>query len=97
MAVVTYEATKDLPLETYEIPGWAGPVQVEKIAGKKITVVPILRAGIGMLEGVLGLILDVGGYYKNVITLAPSLEISYPEIDLGLKLLEQLLVRATKR
>ena len=45
----------------------------------------------------LGLILDVGGYYKNVITLAPSLEISYPEIDLGLKLLEQLLVRATKR
>jgi 4-aminobutyrate aminotransferase-like enzyme len=45
----------------------------------------------------LGLILDVGGYYKNVITLAPSLEISYPEIDLGLKLLEQLLVRATTR
>ena len=51
-ALLTYEATKDLPLETYEIPGWAGPVQVEKIAGKKITVVPILRAGIGMLEGV---------------------------------------------
>jgi len=45
----------------------------------------------------LGLILDVGGYYKNVITLAPSLEISYPEIELGLKLLEQLLVRATNR
>ena len=45
----------------------------------------------------LGLILDVGGYYKNVITLAPSLEISYPEIDLGLKLLEQLLNRAMKR
>ena len=44
-----------------------------------------------------GLVLDVGGYYKNVITLAPSLEISYPEIDLGLKLLEQLLVRATTR
>jgi uracil phosphoribosyltransferase len=55
-ALLTYEATKDLPLETYNIEGWAGTVQVEKIAGKKITVVPILRAGIGMLEGVLSLI-----------------------------------------
>ncbi|WP_275575976.1 uracil phosphoribosyltransferase, partial [Stenotrophomonas maltophilia] len=44
------------PLEQYEIPGWAGPVTVEKISGKKITVVPILRAGIGMLDGVLSLI-----------------------------------------
>jgi 4-aminobutyrate aminotransferase-like enzyme len=40
-----------------------------------------------------GLILDVGGYYKNVITLAPSLDISYPEIDLGLRLLDALLRR----
>ena len=55
-ALLTYEATKDLPLETYEIDGWCGKVQVEKIAGKKITVVPILRAGIGMLDGVLSLI-----------------------------------------
>lgn len=55
-ALLTYEATKDLPLEQYEIPGWAGPVTVEKISGKKITVVPILRAGIGMLDGVLSLV-----------------------------------------
>ncbi|MDB5493654.1 MAG: adenosylmethionine-8-amino-7-oxononanoate aminotransferase [Phenylobacterium sp.] len=40
-----------------------------------------------------GLILDVGGYHKNVITLAPSLHISHEEIDLGLKLLDQLLRR----
>ena len=40
-----------------------------------------------------GLILDVGGYYKNVITLAPSLEISKDEIDLGLKLIDALLRR----
>ena len=40
-----------------------------------------------------GLILDVGGYYKNVITLAPSLEISHAEIDLGLKLIDALLRR----
>jgi len=45
-----------MPLETYTIEGWCGPVQVEKIFGKKITVVPILRAGIGMLDGVLSLI-----------------------------------------
>lgn len=40
-----------------------------------------------------GLILDVGGYHKNVITLAPSLEISKGEIDLGLKLLDAVLRR----
>ena len=44
----------------------------------------------------IGLVLDVGGYYKNVITLAPSLHISAEEIDLGLALLDQLLVRAKK-
>jgi len=40
-----------------------------------------------------GLILDVGGYHKNVITLAPSLHITTQEIDLGLRLLDQLLSR----
>lgn len=55
-ALLTYEATKDLPLEPIVIEGWCGEVDVEKIAGKKITVVPILRAGIGMLDGVLSLI-----------------------------------------
>lgn len=55
-ALLTYEATKDLPLESTTIEGWCGEVDVEKIAGKKVTVVPILRAGIGMLDGVLSLI-----------------------------------------
>jgi len=55
-SILTYEATRDLPLENYSIDGWCGAVQVEKISGKKITVVPILRAGIGMLDGVLSLI-----------------------------------------
>ena len=72
-ALLTYEATADLPLENYEIPGWAGSVQVEKIAGKKITVVPILRAGIGMLDGVLSLIpgakVSVVGVARNEETL----------------------------
>lgn len=43
-----------------------------------------------------GLILDIGGYHKNVITLAPSLEISYDEIDLAMELLDQLFTRCTK-
>lgn len=42
----------------------------------------------------MGLVLDVGGYYKNVITLAPSLDISRDEIDLALELLDQCLRRA---
>lgn len=42
-----------------------------------------------------GLILDIGGYYKNVVTLAPSLEITYGEIDLAIALLYQLLQQVT--
>jgi 4-aminobutyrate aminotransferase-like enzyme len=44
-----------------------------------------------------GLVLDIGGYYKNVITLAPSLTISYAEIDLAIALLDQLLARVSRR
>ena len=54
--LLTYEATKDLPMVDHEIDGWNGKVTVDRIAGKKITVVPILRAGIGMLDGFLSLI-----------------------------------------
>lgn len=54
--LLTYEATKDLPVEDFEIDGWAGKVTTQRMVGKKITIVPILRAGIGMLEGVLNLI-----------------------------------------
>jgi 4-aminobutyrate aminotransferase-like enzyme len=43
-----------------------------------------------------GLVLDIGGYYKNVVTLAPALTISCEEIDLALKLLDQLLHRVTR-
>ena len=73
--LLTYEATKDLETETKTIQGWAGPVQVEKIKGKKITVVPILRAGLGMMAGVLNLIpsarVSVVGLYRNEETLQP--------------------------
>ncbi len=43
-----------------------------------------------------GLVLDVGGYYKNVITLAPSLHITREEVDLGIRLLDMILARVTK-
>lgn len=72
-ALLTYEASKDLPLEPYVIQGWSGDVTVEKLAGKKVTVVPILRAGIGMLDGVLSLIpgakVSVVGIARNEETL----------------------------
>jgi len=73
--LLTYEATKDLETETSTIQGWAGDVEVEKIKGKKITVVPILRAGLGMMDGVLNLIpsakVSVVGLYRNEDTLEP--------------------------
>jgi 4-aminobutyrate aminotransferase / (S)-3-amino-2-methylpropionate transaminase / 5-aminovalerate transaminase len=43
-----------------------------------------------------GLVLDIGGYYKNVITLAPALTITTPEMDLALTLLDQLFQRCTR-
>jgi uracil phosphoribosyltransferase len=73
--LLTYEATKDLETEPETITGWNGPVSVEKIKGKKITVVPILRAGLGMMDGVLDLIpsarVSVVGLYRNEETLEP--------------------------
>ena len=52
-----------------------------------------MKGDIEMDGRTLGLILDVGGYYKNVITLAPSLEITKSEIDLAIKLLDALFIR----
>jgi uracil phosphoribosyltransferase len=73
--LLTYEATKDLETETRTIKGWAGDVTVERIKGKKVTVVPILRAGLGMIDGVLDLIpsarTSVVGLYRNEETLEP--------------------------
>ncbi|MBM6550345.1 uracil phosphoribosyltransferase [Marinomonas ostreistagni] len=73
--LLTYEATKDLELEDYEQDGWCGPTTCQRIRGKKITVVPILRAGIGMLDGVLELIpsakISVVGLYRDEETLEP--------------------------
>jgi uracil phosphoribosyltransferase len=73
--LLTYEATKDLVTEKKVIEGWAGMVEIEEIKGKKITVVPILRAGLGMMNGVFDLIpsakVSVVGFYRNEETLQP--------------------------
>ena len=74
--LLTYEATRDLKTEAVDIEGWAGvPIEVNRIKGKKMTVVPILRAGLGMLDGVMNLIpnakISVVGLYRNEETLQP--------------------------
>jgi uracil phosphoribosyltransferase len=73
--LLTYEATKDLETEVETIQGWSGPVDVEFIKGKKITIVPVLRAGLGMMNGVIDMIpsakVSVVGLYRNEETLEP--------------------------
>ncbi|MEI6025234.1 MAG: uracil phosphoribosyltransferase [Betaproteobacteria bacterium] len=74
-ALLTYEATADFPLEKHGIECWSGPVDVDQIAGKKVTVVPILRAGLGMLDGVLMMVpnakVSVVGLSRDHDTLQP--------------------------
>lgn len=74
--LLTYESTKDLELEEQYINGWSGtPMKVSLLKGKKVTIVPILRAGIGMLDGVTDLIpsarISVVGLYRDEETLLP--------------------------
>ena len=75
-SLLTYEATRDLPLQDCEINGWQGePIKVKMLTGKKLTIVPILRAGLGMLDGVLTLVpnakVSVVGLYRDEETLNP--------------------------
>lgn len=75
-ALLTYEATADFPLELRPIECWSGPLDIEQIAGRKVTVVPILRAGLGMLDGVLDMVpnakVSVVGLSRNHETLQPE-------------------------
>lgn len=74
-SLLTYEATKDLDVEDYQMQGWDGELTGKRLVGKKATVVPILRAGIGMLDGVLELMpsakISVVGLYRDEETLEP--------------------------
>ncbi len=73
--LMCFEATRDLKLEDVEIETPICKTTVKQLAGKKLAVVPILRAGIGMVDGVLDLIPNakVGhiGLYRDPVTLEP--------------------------
>ncbi|MCA2999801.1 MAG: uracil phosphoribosyltransferase [Rhodocyclaceae bacterium] len=74
--LLAYEACRDFPLESHTVQGWCGPIDVQRIEGKKVTLVPILRAGLGMLDGVLGIIpsakVSAVGIARNHDTLQPE-------------------------
>jgi uracil phosphoribosyltransferase len=74
--LLAYEATADFPLESATVACWSGPTEVQRISGKKVTVVPILRAGLGMLDGVLDMVpnakVSVVGLSRNHETLQPE-------------------------
>ena len=73
--LMCYEATRDLPLKEITIETPVSEARVQVISGKKIALVPILRAGLGMVEGMLEMIpaAKVGhiGLYRNPETLQP--------------------------
>ena len=86
--LLTYEATKDFPTEEAEIETPLERTTVQRIAGKKVAVCPVLRAGLGMLDGVLSLVSSarVGfiGLYRDEETLQPvEYFVKLPELGEG--------------
>ena len=73
--LMIYDATRDLPLEDVDVQTPCGIAHCKEIAGRKLAFVPILRAGLGMVEGALVLIPSarVGhiGLYRDETTLEP--------------------------
>ncbi|UXZ05646.1 uracil phosphoribosyltransferase [Moraxella nasicaprae] len=73
--LMAYEASRDFEIESFEMQGWCGQITGEQIKGKTVTLVPILRAGIGMLDGVLDLLptakISVVGLQRDEETLEP--------------------------
>ena len=73
--LMCYEATRDLPLEEVEIKTPVSTGKLKALSGKKLAIVPVLRAGLGMVDGILTLIpsAKVGhiGLYRDPQTLEP--------------------------
>lgn len=73
--LLAYEASADFPVEPTRIRCWSGEATIEQIVGRKVTIVPILRAGLGMLDGVLDLMpnakISVVGLSRDHETLKP--------------------------
>ena len=74
-ALMCYEATRNLPTQEVEVETPIATAKVRKLAGKKLAIVPVLRAGLGMVDGILTLIpsAKVGhiGLYRDPDTLEP--------------------------
>ena len=73
--LMAYEITRDLPLQDTIVETPVGPCKAKVLAGKKLGVIPILRAGLGMIAGIIQLIptAKVGhvGLYRDPVTLQP--------------------------
>ncbi len=73
--LMCFEATRDLPLEAVEVETPVAKAQCKRLAGKKLAIVPILRAGLGMVDGMVAMIpsAKVGhiGLYRDPETLEP--------------------------
>ena len=73
--LMCYEATRDLPLEEVDVETPVAMAKCKRIAGKKMAVVPILRAGLGMVDGIMAMVpsCKVGhiGLYRDPETLEP--------------------------
>jgi len=71
--LLCYEVTRDLPIELVDIETPLAPMKAPKIAGKKLTFAPILRAGVGFLDGMLALVPSARvahiGLYRDPATL----------------------------
>jgi len=85
--LLTYEATKEFPTEDYEMETPLERMVAQRISGKKVAVCPVLRAGVGMLDGVLSLVSSarVGfiGMYRDEETLQPVRYYSKLPLDLN--------------
>ena len=73
--LMCYEATRDLPLEEVEVETPVAVAKCRRIAGKKLAVVPILRAGLGMVDGMVSMMPNVKvghvGLFRDPATLEP--------------------------
>ena len=73
--LITYEATRYLDLDEIEIETPICKTKVKELSGKKLAIIPILRAGLGMVEGMLSLVPSarVGhiGLYRDPVTAEP--------------------------
>ena len=73
--LMCYEATRDLPLEEVEIETPVAKAKVKRISGKKLAIVPILRAGLGMVDGMVSMMPNVKvghiGLFRDPETLEP--------------------------